>query len=48
MYNDLLLNRIGAGPMDDSDEHVQELIDESLNVMQTLLIIIRRTREWLH
>ena len=28
MYNDLLLNRVGAGPMDDSDEHVQELIDE--------------------
>jgi uncharacterized membrane protein len=28
MYNDLLLNRIGAGPMDDSDEHVQDLIEE--------------------
>lgn len=28
MYNDLLLNRMGAGPMDDSDEQVQELIDE--------------------
>ncbi len=28
MYNDLLLNRIGATPMDDPDEHVQELIEE--------------------
>ena len=28
MYNDLLLNRIGATPMDDPDAHVQELIDE--------------------
>lgn len=28
MYNDLLLNRIGAAPMDDQDAHVQELIDE--------------------
>lgn len=28
MYNDLLLNRIGTGQIDDSDEHVQELIDE--------------------
>ena len=28
MYNDLLLNRIGAAPMDDPDAHVQELIDE--------------------
>lgn len=28
MYNDLLLNRMGAGPMDDSEEHVQELIEE--------------------
>jgi len=28
MYNDLLLNRIGATPMDDPDEHVQDLIEE--------------------
>lgn len=28
MYNDLLLNRLGATPMDDPDEHVQDLIDE--------------------
>ncbi|MEP6986863.1 MAG: DUF1003 domain-containing protein [Chloroflexota bacterium] len=28
MYNDLLLNRIGATPLDDSDEHVQDLIEE--------------------
>ncbi len=28
MYNDLLLNRMGAAPMDDPDEHVQELIEE--------------------
>ncbi|MCC6894203.1 MAG: DUF1003 domain-containing protein [Anaerolineae bacterium] len=28
MYNDLLLNRMGATPMDDPDEHVQELIEE--------------------
>jgi uncharacterized membrane protein len=28
MYNDLLLNRIGATPLTDPDEHVQELIDE--------------------
>jgi len=28
MYNDLLLNRIGATPMDDPDAHVQELIEE--------------------
>ncbi len=28
MYNDLLLNRLGATPMDDPDEHVQDLIEE--------------------
>lgn len=28
MYNDLLLNRIGVAPIDDPDEHIQELIDE--------------------
>jgi len=28
MYNDLLLNRIGAAPVEDSDAHIQELIDE--------------------
>ena len=28
MYNDLLLNRIGATPMDDPDEHIQDLIEE--------------------
>lgn len=28
MYNDLLLNRIAAAPIDDADERVQELIDE--------------------
>ncbi len=28
MYNDLLLNRMGATPLDDPDEHVQELIEE--------------------
>ena len=28
MYNDLLLNRIGAAPVEDPDEHIQELIEE--------------------
>jgi uncharacterized membrane protein len=28
MYNDLLLNRIGAAPVEDPDEHIQDLIDE--------------------
>jgi uncharacterized membrane protein len=28
MYNDLLLNRIAAAPVENPDEHVQELIDE--------------------
>ena len=28
MYNDLLLNRIGAAPIEDPDEHIQDLIDE--------------------
>jgi len=28
MYNDLLLNRIAAAPVEDPDEHIQELIDE--------------------
>lgn len=36
MYNDLLLNRIGAAPMDDPDAHVQELIDE-IEELQSLL-----------
>ena len=28
MYNDLLLNRIGAAPVEDPDAHIQDLIDE--------------------
>lgn len=36
MYNDLLLNRIGAAPMDDPHTHVQELIDE-IEELQSLL-----------
>jgi uncharacterized membrane protein len=28
MYNDLLLNRIAAAPVDNADEHIQDLIDE--------------------
>ncbi len=28
MYNDLLLNRIGATQLDDPDEHIQDLIEE--------------------
>jgi uncharacterized membrane protein len=28
MYNDLLLNRLAAAPVEDADEHIQELIDE--------------------
>ncbi len=28
MYNDLLLNRIAAAPVEDPDVHIQELIDE--------------------
>lgn len=28
MYNDLLLNRMGAAPVEDPDEHIQELIEE--------------------
>lgn len=28
MYNDLLLNRMGAAPIEDPDEHIQELIEE--------------------
>jgi uncharacterized membrane protein len=36
MYNDLLLNRIAAAPLDDPDAHVQELIDE-IEELQSLL-----------
>ncbi len=36
MYNDLLLNRIGATPMDDPDEHIQDLIEE-IEELQSLL-----------
>jgi len=28
MYNDLLLNRMGAAPVEDPDEHIHELIEE--------------------
>jgi uncharacterized membrane protein len=28
MYNDLLLNRIAAAPVENTDEHIQDLIDE--------------------
>ncbi len=28
MYNDLLLNRIAAAPVENPDEHIQDLIDE--------------------
>ncbi|MEO8613230.1 MAG: DUF1003 domain-containing protein [Chloroflexota bacterium] len=28
MYNDLLLNRIGAAPVEDPEEHIQDLIEE--------------------
>jgi uncharacterized membrane protein len=28
MYNDLLLNRIAAAPVDNADEHIQDLIEE--------------------
>ncbi|MBL8166421.1 MAG: DUF1003 domain-containing protein [Anaerolineae bacterium] len=36
MYNDLLLNRIAAAPIDDPDARVQELIDE-IEELQSLL-----------